>query len=117
MNDTITCAAWSLGIAAVTAEQERALEPILQGRDTFVSLRTGGGKSMVYQLPVLLDGPGELTLVFSPLRALQSDQVGALRRKGVRAGLLNSDLSKREQAVTLADFCANGGFCTSRPSS
>lgn len=110
MNDTITYAAWSLGIAAVTAEQERALEPILQGRDVFVCLRTGGGKSLLYQLPALLDGPGELTLVFSPLRALQSDQVGALRRKGVRAALLNSDLSKREQAVILADFCANGGL-------
>lgn len=110
MNDTITYAAWSLGIAAVTAEQERALEPILQGRDVFVCLRTGGGKSLIYQLPAMLDGPGELTLVFSPLRALQSDQVGALRRKGVRAALLNSDLGKREQAVILADFCANGGL-------
>lgn len=110
MNDTITYAAWSLGIAAVTADQERALEPILQGRDVFVCLRTGGGKSLLCQLPALLDGPGELTLVLSPLRALQTDQVRALRSKGVRAALLNSDLSKREQAVTLADFCANGGL-------
>lgn len=110
MNDTITYAAWSLGIAEVTAEQEQALKPILQGRDVFVCLRTGGGKSLLYQLPALLDEPGELTLVFSPLRALQTDQVRALRRKGVRAALLNADLSPHKHGETLTDFCANGGL-------
>lgn len=110
MHNDITYAAQRLGVCALSSEQAQALSPILHGRDTFVSLRTGGGKSLLYQIPALLDGPGELTLVLSPLRALQTDQVRALRSKGVRAALLNSDLSKREQAVTLADFCANGGL-------
>ena len=110
MHNDITYAAQRLGVCALSSEQAQALSPILHGRDTFVSLRTGGGKSLLYQIPALLDGPGELTLVLSPLRALQADQVRALRRKGVRAALLNSDLSKREQAETLADFCANGGL-------
>lgn len=51
-----------------------------------------------------------LTLVFSPLRALQRDQVQALERRGVRSALLNSDLSTFAHAAILRDFTANGGL-------
>ena len=110
MSNMYSDAARQLGIAALTAEQDRALGPILDGRDVFVCLRTGGGKSVLFQLPALLDGPGRLTLVFSPLRALQRDQVDGLQAKGVRAALLNSDLKTSEQRAVLADFCAAGGL-------
>ncbi len=110
MNKIYSDAARQLGIAALTAEQEQALGPILAGQDAFVCLRTGGGKSLLFQLPALLDGPGRLTLVFSPLRALQRDQVDGLQAKGVRAALLNSDLKTSEQRAVLADFCAVGGL-------
>ena len=111
MNDIkINCTAHQLGVTELSAEQERALGPILAGQDAFVCLRTGGGKSLLFQLPVLLDGPGRLTLVFSPLRALQRDQVDGLQAKGVRAALLNSDLKTSEQRAVLADFCAAGGL-------
>ena len=73
-------------------------------------LCTGGGKSLLFQLPALLDEPGQLTLVFSPLLALQEDQVSALKKKGVRAALLNSSLSKRRHAATLRNFVQNGGL-------
>ena len=83
---------------------------IRAGRDVLVRLRTGGGKSLLYQLPTLLDEPGSLTLVFSPLRALQRDQVQALERRGVHAALLNSDLSTSMHADILRDFAVNGGL-------
>lgn len=99
-----------LGVNRLYAEQAEVLPYILKGRDVLVRLCTGGGKSLLYQLPDLLDEPGELTLVFSPLLALQEDQVSALKKKGVRAALLNSSLSKRRHATTLRDFVQNGGL-------
>ena len=109
-NKDIYPALQTFGIEHLRDEQERALTPILAGRDVLVRLRTGGGKSLLYQLPALLDEPGSLTLVFSPLRALQRDQVQALERRGVRSALLNSDLSTFAHAAILRDFTANGGL-------
>ena len=109
-NRDIYPALQTFGIEHLRDEQERALTPILAGRDVLVRLRTGGGKSLLYQLPALLDEPGSLTLVFSPLRALQRDQVQALERRGVHAALLNSDLSTSMHADILRDFAANGGL-------
>ena len=75
MNNTIQSALHQFGISALRKEQEIALPSILDGKDVCVRLQTGGGKSLLFQLPALLDAPGALTLVFSPLRALQHDQV------------------------------------------
>lgn len=99
-----------LGVTQLREEQEKCLNFILKGRDALIRLRTGGGKSLLYQLPALLDAPGELTLVFSPLLALQHDQVDALHKKGIRAALLNSELCKGCHAETLRDFVQNGGL-------
>lgn len=109
-NNDIYPALQTFSIERLRKEQERALTPILAGRDVLVRLRTGGGKSLLYHLPALLDEPGSLTLVFSPLRALQRDQVQALERRGVHAALLNSDLSTSMHADILRDFAANGGL-------
>ena len=98
-----------LGVTRLRTEQSKVLSCILQNRDVLVRLCTGGGKSLLFQLPALLD-EGQLTLVFSPLLALQEDQVSALKKKGVRAALLNSSLSKRRHAATLRDFVQNGGL-------
>ena len=99
-----------LGVTRLRTKQSKVLSCILQNRDVLVRLCTGGGKSLLFQLPALLDEPGQLTLVFSPLLALQEDQVSALKTKGVRAALLNSSLSKRRHAATLRDFVQNGGL-------
>lgn len=79
--------------------QEEAIDGVLAGRDGLLTLPTGGGKSLVYQLPaVVLPG---LTLVVSPLIALMQDQVQALRAKGIRASYLNSLLSAAEREERL----------------
>ncbi len=74
--------------------QEKAIDSILEKKDTVVVLPTGGGKSMIYQLPALvLDG---LTLVVSPLIALMKDQVDSLDEVGIPATFINSSLSLKE---------------------
>ena len=109
-NYNVYAAMHQLGVTRLRTEQSKVLSCILQNRDVLVRLCTGGGKSLLFQLPALLDEPGQLTLVFSPLLALQEDQVSALKKKGVRAALLNSSLSKRRHAATLRDFVQNGGL-------
>ncbi|MCK5332478.1 DNA helicase RecQ [Candidatus Parcubacteria bacterium] len=70
--------------------QEEVIEHVLSGKDCFVLMPTGGGKSMCYQLPALkFEG---LTLVVSPLIALMKDQVDALKTNGVSAEFINSSL-------------------------
>lgn len=109
-NYNVYAAMRQLGVTQLRTKQSKVLACILQNRDVLVRLCTGGGKSLLFQLPALLDEPGQLTLVFSPLLALQEDQVSALKKKGVRAALLNSSLSKRRHAATLRDFVQNGGL-------
>ncbi|MBI9050842.1 MAG: DNA helicase RecQ [Anaerolineaceae bacterium] len=71
--------------------QSEVIENVLAGNDTLAVMPTGGGKSLCYQIPALLqDG---LTLVVSPLIALMKDQVDQLRVNGVPAVFLNSSLS------------------------
>jgi ATP-dependent DNA helicase RecQ len=79
--------------------QPVAVEAVLARRDVLVLMPTGGGKSLCYQVPALML-PG-LTLVVSPLISLMQDQVDALQRRGVAAGLLNSTLSRVESDATL----------------
>lgn len=71
--------------------QEEVIKSVLDGKDAFVLMPTGGGKSLCYQLPALqLQG---LTLVVSPLIALMKDQVDALNSNGIPAEFINSSLS------------------------
>jgi len=74
--------------------QEEAIDHILAGNNTIVILPTGGGKSMIYQLPALIfEG---ITLVVSPLIALMKDQVDSLDRVGIPSTFINSSLSPQE---------------------
>lgn len=77
--------------------QAGVVEQVLAGRDVLAVLPTGGGKSVCYQIPALLR-PG-LGLVVSPLIALMTDQVEALRQQGVRAARLDSGLSLAERSA------------------
>lgn len=74
--------------------QEEAIDYLLAGKNTVVILPTGGGKSMIYQLPALIfEG---VTLVVSPLIALMKDQVDSLERVGIPATFINSSLPPKE---------------------
>jgi ATP-dependent DNA helicase RecQ len=80
--------------------QVRAVQSVLDQRDTLIVLATGGGKSICYQLPaLLLDG---LTVVVSPLIALMRDQVEALERKAIAAAFINSSLSSAQVSDRMA---------------
>jgi ATP-dependent DNA helicase RecQ len=83
------------GYAEFRGDQEQVIAAAMQGRDSLVLQPTGGGKSLCYQVPALLNN--RLTLVVSPLIALMQDQVVALEQLGVKAAYLNSTLTSAEQ--------------------
>jgi ATP-dependent DNA helicase RecQ len=87
------------GFGSFRPLQEEIIRDALAGRDVFALLPTGGGKSLCFQLPALLQ-PG-LTLVISPLIALMKDQVDALQAAGVAATFLNSSLDPNESRSRL----------------
>ena len=80
--------------------QEKAIDAILSGKDVLVVMPTGGGKSLIYQLPSLVL-PGA-TIVISPLIALMKDQVDSLNRVGVPATFVNSSISLDQARERLA---------------
>jgi ATP-dependent DNA helicase RecQ len=80
--------------------QENIVRSIAADRDACVVMPTGGGKSLCYQLPAVLD-PLRTVVVVSPLIALMQDQVAQLEQMGVPAGFLNSSLSNDARSVIL----------------
>ena len=96
-----------LRIPKLRSWQKAPLEAILRGEDVLVLKATGGGKSLLFQLPAVLEAGKEITLVLSPLRMLQKDQVTALEMKGVRAALLNSDLSRSQRRELLDNLSSH----------
>ncbi len=86
------------GYTAFRPGQESLIDAVLDGKDVFGIMPTGGGKSMCYQIPALLL-PG-VTFVVSPLISLMMDQVMALKAAGIPAAYINSTLSAPQmQAV------------------
>lgn len=80
--------------------QEEIIQSILKGNDTVALLPTGGGKSICFQIPALIqDG---VTLVISPLLALMQDQVQNLERKGINSTFIKSG-SSTDEIVSLFD--------------
>lgn len=82
--------------------QRQIIEDALQNRDLLVVMPTGGGKSLCFQLPAVINKG--LTVVVSPLIALMQDQVEALRNNNISATFLNSSLNpykvrSREDAI------------------
>ncbi len=93
------------GFDSFKGEQEKIIKSILSGKDTFVIMPTGGGKSLCYQLPALLsDG---VAIIVSPLIALMKNQVDLIRgysSKDHIAHFLNSTLSKTQQKKVKSDL-------------
>ncbi len=80
--------------------QEEIITRVIQGRDAFVIMPTGGGKSLCFQIPAL-HRPG-VGIVVSPLISLMKDQVDALQANGVEAAFYNSSLGEAEARSVLA---------------
>lgn len=92
------------GYSQFRGNQETVIRNVLDGKNTFVIMPTGAGKSLCYQLPALMnDG---LAIVISPLIALMKNQVDQLNAYGVNARFLNSTLSKGE-ITRLKKDCMN----------
>jgi ATP-dependent DNA helicase RecQ len=76
--------------------QEEAIRAVLEGRDTLAVMPTGGGKSLCYQVPALMQE--SLTVIVSPLISLMKDQVDSLLQSSVaEAATLHSGLSPEER--------------------
>jgi ATP-dependent DNA helicase RecQ len=86
--------------------QRDAMHAILDARDSIVVLPTGGGKSLCFQAPAIVQNEG-LALVVSPLISLMKDQVDGLRVDGVAASYLNSTLLPHERDEVIAGVREN----------
>lgn len=87
------------------APQGEIIRIILQKRDALVVMPTGGGKSICFQLPALLQKG--LTLVVSPLIALMENQVQELRERHLPAALLHTEIPSNQRKKTLLDIQNN----------
>ncbi len=95
------------GFSSFKGNQEAVIRNVLGGKDTFVLMPTGGGKSLCYQLPaMIMDG---VAIVISPLIALMKNQVDAMRAFSAEPGIahfLNSSLNKTAVAQVRDDVLA-----------
>jgi ATP-dependent DNA helicase RecQ len=82
--------------------QEKVVRSLMGGHDTCAVMPTGFGKSLCYQLPAAMLSK-ETVIVVSPLIALMQDQVAQLTQMGIPSALLNSSLSKTEQAHVIGE--------------
>ena len=93
------------GFDTFKGDQEAIIRNLLEGKDTFVLMPTGGGKSLCYQLPALvMDGTA---IVISPLIALMKNQVDAMRNLSEEDGIahfINSSLNKTSIDLVKADI-------------
>jgi len=92
--DIKSCLKEVFGFDHFRGTQEAIINHILSGKNTFVIMPTGAGKSLCYQLPALMR-PGT-AVVISPLIALMKNQVDQMNANGIVAHFLNSTLSKAE---------------------
>ncbi|WP_299014095.1 ATP-dependent DNA helicase RecQ [uncultured Polaribacter sp.] len=87
--------------------QEKIITAVLEKKDVIALLPTGGGKSLCFQIPALLQEG--VCLVISPLIALMQDQVKNLTKKNIKATLIPSGISQNEQ-ITLFDNIKFGNY-------
>lgn len=105
----LACLKTAFGLRQFRHNQLEVISSSLLGRDIFVLMPTGGGKSLTYQLPAILSCG--VTVVVSPLLALIQDQIKNLLKLGIPALALNSSLTKTERSLVLSVLQGSGDLC------
>ena len=105
MNEALKVLNDVFGYPEFRKSQADIINNVISGKDTFVLMPTGGGKSLCYQVPgIVRDG---VTVVISPLVALIKDQVDTLKRKKVKAEYLTSDLEQEDKRRIERELLSN----------
>lgn len=95
------------GFNKFKGNQEKIIQSLLDGNDTFVIMPTGGGKSLCYQLPAVVSEG--VAIIISPLIALMKNQVDLVRNYSAKddiAHFLNSSLSRSQRTTVIKDIKA-----------
>jgi ATP-dependent DNA helicase RecQ len=87
--------------------QKEIIDSVLSDQDTFALMPTGGGKSICFQVPALMEEG--ICLVISPLVALMKDQVANLQNRGIKAIALTGGI-RSEEMIDLLDNCQFGNY-------
>lgn len=87
--------------------QKEIIDSVLEGQDTFAVLPTGGGKSICFQVPAMMQEG--ICLVISPLIALMKDQVMNLQKRDIKSIALTGGIHT-EEIIDLLDNCQYGNF-------
>ncbi|SFW25748.1 RecQ family ATP-dependent DNA helicase [Cellulophaga fucicola] len=95
------------GYASFRGSQEKIITTVLDQKDALALLPTGGGKSICYQIPALVQEG--ICIVVSPLIALIQDQVDSLKEKGIKAIALTGGISI-DEVINLLDNCVFGNY-------
>ena len=95
MDSLLTALRQHYGWSAFRPGQRPLIEAVLAGQDSLAVLPTGGGKSLCYQLPALIQEG--LVIVISPLIALMEDQIIQLKRRGIAALSIHAGLDEKSR--------------------